>query len=294
MSKKIQEAIQNRKKQPKKVTPKKWLYPYGIEREYQRVLNKLVSEIKDKLKTYLFPEIPSMIREVDSNTPNDRADGFLDRLQTIILFISRSLNDDVKETEVKADVVGLQINNFNASQFDKLKDQAFEVNPFLQEPWLADQLKIFSAQNAQLIQSLPDQELERVSGIVERGLQEGATYSTIAGNLQKSFGITRRRATLIARDQTKKLNSSLTKLRQQEIGVTEFTWLTSDDERVRASHRVLDGKICRWDDPTVYKDSKDGKWKKKSEIGGDPVHPGVAVNCRCNSIAILDDILDLS
>lgn len=295
MAKSIQDLIKARREKgiSKKVVSKKWLYPTGIEREYHRVLNRLVNEIKERIKVYLLPEIPGMVKEVEVKTPNDRADGYLDRLQEILLFISRSLNDDVEQTQVAADVVGVQINRFNAQQFDKLKDQAFVVNPFVQEPWLADQLKLFSVQNAQLIKSLPDQELERVAGVVERGLQEGATYSTVAKNIQKSFGITRRRATLIARDQTKKLNSSLTKLRQQEVGVEFYTWQTSDDERVRASHRVLDGKLCRWDDPTVFQDPKTKKWVKKSSIGGDPVHVGVAVNCRCNAIADLSSILDL-
>lgn len=295
MSKKIQEIIKTRKltNAKRKVIPKKWLYPNGIEREYNRILHKFSREISAKIKQYLLPQIPGMIYEVEVKTPNDRADSFLDQLQSIILFISRALDDDRVETEREADVIGLEINAFNKNQFEKVKEQAFTVNPFVQEPWLEDQLKLFSVQNAQLITSLEAQELERVSGIVERGLQEGAPYTTVAKNIQQSFGITRRRATLIARDQTKKLNSNLTKLRQQEVGIEFYTWQTSDDERVRKSHQVLDGKLCRWDDPTVYQDPKTKKWVKKSTIGGDPVHVGVAVNCRCNAIADLSGILDI-
>lgn len=291
--KSLQDIIQARKGKTKKsVVPKKWLYPYGIEREYNRILVSLSNDIKNAIKEYLLPEIPGMVKEVEVETPEGRQDGFIDRLQEIILFISNKLEPLVDATKEEADFVGLQINRFNKAQFEKVKEQAFSVNPFVQEPWLEDQLKIFSSQNAQLIQSLSDEELFRVSGIVERGLQEGSTYSTIATDIQKSFGITRRRATLIARDQTKKLNSSLTKLRQEEIGIQYYTWQTSDDERVRESHRVLDGKKCRWDDPTVFFDESKQKWVNKSTIGGDPVHVGVAVNCRCNAIADLSGILD--
>ena len=277
MAKSKLELIRERKLKvikPKTVT-KKWLYPNGIEREYHRDLNRLVAILTDRIKTYLLPEVPSMIDEVDAVIPNDRADDFLDRLHAIILFISRSMQDDIDRTIALADSTALQINAFNKNQFQKLTEQAFQVNPFIQEPWLLDQLKLFGSQNAQLIKSLPDQELERVSGIVERGLQEGKTYSDIAKEMQKSFGITRRRATLIARDQTKKLNSSLTKLRQQEIGVTEYIWQTSGDERVRPTHAANDGKKFRWDKPP-----KTG-------------HPGDEVNCRCVAIAVLDNILDL-
>jgi SPP1 gp7 family putative phage head morphogenesis protein len=137
-------------------------------------------------------------------------------------------------------------------------------------------LELFASQNAQLIKSLPEQELERVAGTVERGLQQGSRFTDVAKEIQKSFGITHRRAKLIARDQTTKLNASLTKLRQEEVGVEEYIWQTSGDERVRPTHRANDGKKFRWDSPP----SKTG-------------HPGHDVNCRCVARPVLDKILNL-
>ncbi len=146
----------------------------------------------------------------------------------------------------------------------------------MDEPWLNDQLKLFASQNSQLIKSLSEQELERVAGEIERGLQQGERFTDISKSLQKSFGITRRRATLIARDQTTKLNSSLTRLRQEEVGVEEYIWATSLDERVRPTHRANEGKKFRWDSPP--------------KITG---HPGNDVNCRCIARPVLDNLLKL-
>ena len=147
-------------------------------------------------------------------------------------------------------------------QSEKLNHSIFGFDIFTDEPWLKDQLELFSNQNAQLINSIPEQELERVSGAIERGLQQGSRFTEIAKEIQKSFGISKRRATLIARDQTTKLNASLTKLRQTGVGVTKYEWQTSGDERVRSTHRANDGKIFEWDKP--------------SKITG---HPGHDVNC---------------
>lgn len=270
---KIRQRQSTQKKSRKK--PPKWLYPWTAEREYNRDLLSLTNRLKELIKEYLLPEIPSMIYEVERKTPNDRSDDYLSRLETIIIFLRGAIQNKVESTITEAEEVGVKVSIFNRKQFQNTTESVFGINLFIDEPWLADQLKLFSSQNAQLIRSLPDQELERVAGIVERGLQDGKRYSDVAKDIQKSFGISNRRAKLIARDQTKKLNSSLTKLRQQEIGVTEYIWQTSGDERVRPTHAANDGKKFKWDKPPATG------------------HPGEAVNCRCTAIAVLDNILDL-
>lgn len=192
-----------------------------------------------------------------------------------------------QETIREAAGIGIEVAIYNQKQFDKTVNSVLGVDVFLEEPWLKNQLELFANQNAQLITSLEETELDRVSGIVQRGLQEGSSYDTITDQIQETFGITRRHARLIARDQTSKLNGSLTKLRQQELGITEYIWQSSGDERVRASHRVMDGKTCRWDDPTVYLDEKSGKWKKRSSIGGTQVHTSQDINCFLGSEEVI-------
>jgi len=256
--------------------PPKWLFPINQERQYDRALYSLTNELKQLIKQILVPEIPSMIAEVESKMPNDRQDSYLDRLNGLIIYIKQAIQNKVFNTIVEAEVIGVEIARFNKTQFQKLNDSIFGIDIFVDEPWLSDQLQLFAAQNAQLIQSLPDQELERVAGDIERGLQQGLRFTDISKGIQKSFGITHRRATLIARDQTTKLNASLTRLRQQEVGVEEYIWQTSGDERVRATHKHNDGKVFRWDTPP--------------KITG---HPGNDVNCRCVARPVLDKLLNL-
>lgn len=261
---------------PKKTSSIVWLYPSSIEREYHRDLKSLTTTLKNLINELLLPAIPSMLDEVEGRMPNDRADDYLSRLNAIILFIRKAIEPKVNWTIAQAVSIAEQINIFNEGQFRKITESVFGIDFFQDQPWLLDQLKLFSSQNSQLIRSLLDQELERVSGIVERGLQEGKTYKDVAKEIKQSFGITDRRAKLIARDQTKKLNSSLTKLRQTELGVEEYTWRTGGDERVRPTHRHNNGKKFRWDTPPP--------------ITG---HPGNDINCRCVAIPVLDKLLKL-
>lgn len=77
------------------------------------------------------------------------------------------------------------------------------------------------------------------------------------------------RARLIARDQMGKLFSQLSMTRQEDLGVTEYTWRTVGDNAVRQLHQDRDGKKFSWDKPP-----SDG-------------HPGMAVNCRCIAEPVL-------
>lgn len=261
---------------PKAKIPAKWLFPKNQEKQYDKILYSLVDDLKRLIKEIILPEIPSMIQEVQNKTPNDRYDSYLDRLKGLIIYIGRSIKNKIDTTMFQAEIIGVEIARFNKKQFEKTTNSIFGFDIFVDEPWLADQLKLFSSQNAQLIKSLPEQELERVAGDIERGLQQGLRFTDISREIQKSYGITHRRAKLIARDQTTKLNASLTKLRQQEVGVEEYIWQTSGDERVRPTHRANDGKKFRWDSPPA----KTG-------------HPGHDVNCRCIARPVLDGLIDL-
>ena len=103
--------------------------------------------------------------------------------------------------------------------------------------------------------------------------------------------MTESRARLIARDQVSKLNGQITQGRNQALGLDLYVWSDSSDERVRESHDVMDGKVCRWDDPTVYadtvEDAQAGRWKSRASIGGVDQHPGQDFQCRCVSRAVI-------
>lgn len=283
--------------------PPAWLFPHSPERQYRAALYEFTFEIRRVISENLLPAIPDLLRAatapypdpVETNLYGDsatRQDDFINDLNNLMRRIQILLLPKQQQTIQKAAGFGVDIAIFNQKQYEKTVNSVLGVDVFLEEPWLKNQLELFANQNSQLITNMTDNEMERVSGMVQRGLQEGSTYESIAENIEKSFGITRRHAKLIARDQTSKLNGSLTKLRQQELGIDEYRWQTSGDERVRPSHRVLDGKICRWDDPTVYLNEQTGKWEKRSTIGGTNVHTSQDVNCRCVPIPIIEGFFD--
>jgi len=138
---------------------------------------------------------------------------------------------------------------------------------------LTEYLQAAVARNTSLIQSLSDDVVKRIEQAVYTNSIAGNSVATLRKELQKQFGITDRRANLIARDQTSKFNSDLNKIRQQQAGVTSYTWSTAHDERVRPLHKKLDGNTYKWGEPTGAEDG---------------LPPGQPINCRCVARGIVE------
>lgn len=163
-----------------------------------------------------------------------------------------------------------------------------DVRGLVQSEDLTDIVNSKISENTSLIRSIPEEFLKKVEGVVYRSTVEGKTSGSIIKELQKVYKSTENRAKLIARDQTSKLNAALNKERQERLGIETYIWRDAGDERTRESHDVLNGMLCRWDDPTVYSDDDGKTWKKRSSIGGFIGHPGEDIQCRCNAQPVIE------
>ncbi len=133
----------------------------------------------------------------------------------------------------------------------------------------------FIRANTELL-ALPKRAREEVRGVLEGPLREGIRVEEVRAKLEERLGVVRSRAELIARDQTLKLYGQIQEERQTDAGIEEYTWSTSEDERVRPRHQSLDGTTQRWDSPPVV-----------DERSGRRAHPGGDFQCRCSAIPIL-------
>ena len=135
------------------------------------------------------------------------------------------------------------------------------------------------AENVALIKSIPAESLSDVQGIVMRAVAEGRDIGAMRQQLQDQFGVTKRRAQTIARDQNNKATAVLVKTRQQELGITHAIWRHSHGGKVpRPEHVKANGQR--------YEIAKgmflEGKW----------VWPGTEINCRCVSASVVPGLED--
>lgn len=135
--------------------------------------------------------------------------------------------------------------------------------------------------NVSLIRSIGEQHLREVEGLVMRSVQQGGDLATLTQALEKRYGITRRRASLIARDQNNKATAAITRVRQQELGIEQAIWVHSHAGREpRPSHVAY--AAGRLGGP-IYDISKGAPL---ADDGG-MTWPGVEINCRCISRSII-------
>lgn len=138
------------------------------------------------------------------------------------------------------------------------------------------------AQNAQLISSIPDKVREVVNNEIAAKHMAGMRHEEVARWLRKRIPqLTESRAALIARTETGKASTSLTRARSEDLGINWYEWATSEDERVRTSHRLMDKVLVNWDDPPA----PEALAGIESSLGH--YHGGSAPNCRCDCYPIL-------
>lgn len=152
-----------------------------------------------------------------------------------------------------------------------LRNGGYSVR-FKMTPAMRDVLDATVAENVALIKSIPQEYLTQVEGLVMRSVTTGRDVGQLTKDLRKRYDITDRRAALIARDQNNKATAVFTRVRQQEVGITEAIWLHSHGgKEPRKTHVANDGK--RYDVAKGWFDP-DPKVRKR-------IWPGELINCRC-------------
>lgn len=129
-----------------------------------------------------------------------------------------------------------------------------------------------------LIRSIAGQHLDNVQRLVMESVSRGRDLHFLSKELRSRYGITKRRAALIARDQNNKATATLQSARQLEMGITHGIWRHSHaGKEPRPSHVKADGEKFNLRKGMFL----DGKWTL----------PGHEINCRCWYSPILPDYL---
>jgi len=265
-----------------------WLYPYTAERNYQRMLTAMVKTMEAETNATL------------KRLQLLRVDDWSDDLTAAILFLFNSTLAIGRSITLRLPEVYAQVNQFNDKQWRLVvkAGTGVDIGPsgaiphgmvpygsvshpsvirarfgvgvdvYRSEPWLAQSQANWVANNAALIKNIPEQYMGRVEGIIRNGVMNGESPKSLAKKIQDAGGITENRAKLIATDQIGKANGELTKNRQMELGIKDYTWKTSRDERVRPLHQARQDVEFSWDKPP-----SDG-------------HPGMPIRCRCHASPI--------
>ncbi len=138
-------------------------------------------------------------------------------------------------------------------------------------------------ENAALIQTLPNDVAEKVvKDIAEEALKGRRARSIEQIIRQETDKHSRASARLIARTEVAKTQSALTRVRAQTLDLQWYVWRTAlDGNRVRPSHRLMEGVLVNWNDPPSPEELVGEK-----SVGH--YHAGNIWNCRCFSEVLVD------
>lgn len=254
----------------RRLKARRWKYPLSLERQYTASISRHLSR---QWKEYSAMATRMMVPRSDAVEDLTPLPGTTGPALGGIMNIASS------------------IEAFNRKEMEAFRKiavgEAFQED----ESWVKSVLDTWAREQVSLITKASQDMRDAVARRVRDGVKKGQTGREIEKTvMQEMPGISFRRARVIARDQASKLNASLTQGRMADAGLSTYIWDTAQDERVRGnpggryskaipSHWEMQGKICRWDDPTVCLDDN-GEWVKRPPTAP-YFHPGMAIMCRC-------------
>lgn len=246
---------------------------------YNIKLQKMVRELRADIDATIVPLVKQYAPEyVQDSTPTYTRDGWADAIQSALgALLARWTSPLFRRA---AGVIAGDFVRSSLSATDRRLKRTAGIDVFGSDNRLGEYIKAATNQNARLIESISTQYLGQVANIVEGNMRVGMRPSYIEKELTQQFGVTQRRAKMIARDQTAKVTGEINKQRQVNAGFEYFRWRDSGDSRVRDRHHQIATAetpfgigVYRWDD--LPKSDK-----------GEPIQPGGDYSCRCVAIAV--------
>jgi hypothetical protein len=249
---------------------RRWKYPLSLERQYATAISRYFDKV---WRDYALVAVGTMVPHGDAVDLNPEGTG--PALAAIV-------------------TVAEGMDKFNKNELAAFQKIAIGTAFTEDEPWLPGVLDTWAREQVTLITKASQDMRDAVARRVRDGVKEGLLAREVTDNIARDLPrISYNRAKIIARDQTAKLNSDLTQGRMADAGLETYIWDTAQDERVRGnpggkyadalpSHWVMQGKICRWDNPAVCQNEQ-GEWVSRPPEAP-TTHPGVAILCRCVAI----------
>lgn len=202
---------------------------------------------------------------------------YADRLKRLIEIFNKGIDGqfDVKRIfSIASNSVNSVYKYNELGWISRLTGFGIDLKKDVSYKFLSKFLKMRIDNNVEIIKNLKEDVASSLAKTIYSNFEKGKTITELSKDISARFGIDKRRAVLIARNEIKNTNTMLNKKRMQEYGIEKAEWMTADDERVRSQHKKFDGKIYE-----VGKGLKNelGKYEE----------PGQAINCRCVAIPII-------
>jgi hypothetical protein len=258
------------------------LWVKGFVRSYSDLVQRKLAPLVEKVRA----EAPA---PVEHTTPEGVRTDAIDELDAVFAELALELGRLTSDEALAPGLISIAaaVSRHNAAELARVLSLDLHG-----DNTLAPFVRQFVRKNVSLIRGLGFDQLELMQTTVKASIANQVNVRDLASVIKERLDVTQSRANLIARDQTLKANADLGQLRMQGLGITEYIWVTSKDERVRGkpggewptpkggggNHYQLEGQRFSWDKPPVV-DTRTGR----------RAHPGADFQCRCTASPILPE-----
>ena len=205
--------------------------PRRLELDYQRILNKLMREWLERLPAGTSLEDLFAIL-------TDREKGPLAQAERI----ARGM--------VTAVATGNSISWRAAAAKSMQGRRIYDLLRREMDGPVGARMRQLVSEHARLIRTMPQDLAQDVGSQIATRQMRGERAEVIAKDIRARFpSITRSRIATLARTQVSSTATAISEARAEHLGLTAYEWLSSEDARVRPSHRKMDRVIVLWSDP---------------------------------------------
>lgn len=252
----------------------------GIEMDYRKKLAALIARMQKEaqreiLRAYQGEEAQIAADAVPANVLYRLVRGLRDKYQKLFNKKARSLSLWFVNSVDRYTEVALKgaLRHYQSEKFQQELSDLGLLHDFKRTPALTNAVQSFVHENVNLIKSIPEKYFTEVEGLVMRGIRDGKPFNWVNNEMAKRYGITTRRAVMIARDQNHKATEQLNRTRQLGLGVKRGMWQHATGvKEPRHSHEQANGKIFDLD--------------KGLKIDGEFIFPGEKINCFPSDVKI--------
>lgn len=247
----------------------------GIQAAYRREMEKLIDDVNRSVLYW----VRAGYRKQEPSIAMDSAAGVMGRILT------KLFKYWVKRWGKRADNIAERFVNRSKKRTQNSYYQAFKAAGFTVKVdpsrFLNETSEALVAENVALIKSIPERYFGEVTELVQRCVSQGRHVKELENEIYKRYKVSRKRAKLIARDQTNKACFAIRRAEDMSLGITEGIWVHFPGTKYyRDTHRRMHGKRFKLSEGLYDSDVKRN------------VLPAELVNCCCTYRAIVPEFGD--
>lgn len=138
----------------------------------------------------------------------------------------------------------------NREAFQRAAAKAgLDMRVLLHSPGVGQVTRERIADNVTHIRSIVTHARDQVATLVEESLSSGMRAETLAKRIAHVGEVALSRARTIAATEVSKASTALTRARAEDVGSEGYIWRTARDGDVRESHRAMEGRFVKWNEP---------------------------------------------